>query len=155
MEEPREQRDPNEPKRLFPVVTGWFLMSREQPRLIASRCRSCNTYWFPRETQACRNPACDGTSFENTLLGPHGKLWSFTDNRYKPPAPYVSPDPFVPYAIAAVELPEAKLVALGQVVAGVDTSQLKVGMDMELVVDVLFEDEENEYLIWKWKPAGS
>jgi hypothetical protein len=142
-------------KRKVPAVTGWFYMDPDCPRLFASRCQSCNTYSFPRELVSCKNPGCGGTDFESVTLGPRGKLWSFTDNRYKPPAPYVSPDPFVPYAIAAVELAEAKLVVLGQVVAGVDTSQLRAGMDMELVIDTLFEDEENEYVIWKWRPAGS
>jgi hypothetical protein len=27
-------------------------------------------------------------------------------------------------------------------------------MPMELVVDTLFEDDDSEYVIWKWKPAG-
>jgi hypothetical protein len=40
-------------------------------------------------------------------------------------------------------------------VSGVDVSQLKAGMDMELVLATLFEDDENEYVVWKWKPAAS
>ena len=82
-----------------------------------------------------------------------GKIWSFTTNYYQPPAPYVSPDPFVPYTIAAVELAKEKMVVLGQVVAGVDPSTLKVGMDVELVLEKLFEDDEAEYIVWKWKPV--
>jgi hypothetical protein len=27
-------------------------------------------------------------------------------------------------------------------------------MPMELVVEPLFEDEQTEYVVWKWKPAG-
>jgi hypothetical protein len=27
-------------------------------------------------------------------------------------------------------------------------------MAMELTVETLFEDEQTEYLVWKWKPAG-
>ena len=46
------------------------------------------------------------------------------------------------------------MVVLGQVVSGVDIGQLKAGMKMELVVDTLFEDEDREYLIWKWKPIA-
>jgi hypothetical protein len=44
------------------------------------------------------------------------------------------------------------MVVLGQVVAGVDPSTLKVGMDVELVLDKLFEDDASEYIVWKWKP---
>ena len=32
---------------------------------------------------------------------------------------------------------------------------LNVGMEMELALDVLYEDDDNEYLIWKWKPIGA
>jgi hypothetical protein len=42
-----------------------------------------------------------------------GTLWSYTDNRRTPPAPYVAADPFEPYAIAAVEFADEKLVILG------------------------------------------
>jgi uncharacterized OB-fold protein len=60
----------------------------------------------------------------------------------------------VPYIVAAIELDKEKMVVLGQVVAGVEISDLKAGMDMELVIDTLYEDDENEYIIWKWKPAA-
>jgi uncharacterized OB-fold protein len=67
----------------------------------------------------------------------------------------VSSDPFVPYAMAAVELAEEKMVVLGQVVPGVEVAELEAGMEMELVLGTLFEDDENEYLVWKWKPAAA
>jgi uncharacterized OB-fold protein len=66
----------------------------------------------------------------------------------------VASDPFRPYALAAVELEREKMVVLGQVASGFSTDDLKVGMAMELVVETLFEDEQTEYLVWKWKPAG-
>ena len=80
-------------------------------------------------------------------------MWSFTDNRYQPPAPYVSPDPFVPYAIAAVELERERMVVLGQLDAGVDTAGLRAGQEVELVVGRLYEDDEHEYMVWKWRPV--
>jgi uncharacterized OB-fold protein len=66
----------------------------------------------------------------------------------------VAGDPFEPYAIAAVELENEKMVVLGQVVSGFGVEDLKAGMEMELVVDTLYEDDENEYTIWKWRPAA-
>ena len=47
------------------------------------------------------------------------------------------------------------LVVMGQVVAGVTVDDLRVGQEMELVVDVLFSDDETDHLIWKWKPVAS
>ena len=46
------------------------------------------------------------------------------------------------------------MTILGQVVAGVDPMELKVGMEMELTLGRLYEDDENEYMMWKWAPAG-
>ena len=92
--------------------------------------------------------------FEEVPLSRTGKIWSFTNNCYKPPAPYMSPDPFVPYAIAAVELAEERMVVLGQVAEGVAFGDLEADMEMELILEKLYEDESSEYLVWKWKPVA-
>ena len=34
-------------------------------------------------------------------------------------------------------------------------SDLSVGTEVELVLDVLHEDDEHEYLVWKWRPVGA
>jgi len=102
----------------------------------------------------CRNPGCEGREFQEVPLSRSGKIWSYTNNCYAPPKPYMAPDPFVPYAIAAVELADEKMVILGQVAAGTDFDVLKVGMEMELVLETLFEDEESEHIVWKWKPTA-
>jgi uncharacterized OB-fold protein len=138
-----------------PAVEGWFRMDPDDPRLLGTRCTSCKTYFFPKETTYCRNPSCAGTEFEEVPLSRRGKLWSFTNNCYPPPAPYVAADPFEPYAVAAVELEEEKMVVLGQVVPGVGVDQLKAGMEMELVLGKLFEDEDNEYVVWHWRPVAA
>ena len=138
-----------------PAVEGWFRMDGPAPCLLGTRCRSCGTTFFPRETAFCRNPACEGSEFETVELSRRGKLWSFTDNRYPPPAPYVAPDPFEPYAIAAVELAAERMVVLGQVVRGVATDRLRAGMEMELVLDTLYSDDANDYVVWKWRPVAS
>jgi hypothetical protein len=139
-------------KAKVPAITGWFSMDGHEPHLLGSQCTACKSYFFPKESFFCRNPGCTGTEFQEVPLSRTGKIWSFTTNHYQPPAPYVSPNPFVPYTVAAVELTEEKMVVLGQVVAGVDPSTLKVGMDVELVLDKLFEDDASEYIVWKWKP---
>ncbi|HKK50158.1 MAG TPA: benzoylsuccinyl-CoA thiolase, partial [Myxococcota bacterium] len=72
---------------------------------------------------------------------------------YEPPEPYVSPDPFEPYTVAAVELTEERMVILGQLAEGVDPHTLSVGQEMQLVLGTLYEDDENEYVVWKWKPV--
>lgn len=136
-----------------PAIEGWFTTDTPEPSLLGSRCKQCKSYFFPKEALFCRNPACTSTEFEEVPLSRTGKIWSFTTNHYAPPAPYVSPDPFVPYTVAAVELAEEKMVVLGQLATGVDPTSLKVGMNVELVLGRLYEDEKAEYLVWKWKPV--
>ena len=137
-----------------PAVEGWFTTG-DEPRLLGTRCTSCGTVFFPAASGFCRNPACRGRELAPAELSRTGTVWSFTNNCFEPPAPYVSPDPFVPYAIAAVELDTEKMVVLGQVVPGVDVGDLRAGQRVELVLDPLYEDDDHEYLVWKWKPIDA
>src|SRR5258708_8695155 len=98
-----------------PAIEGWFRMDDDEPRLLGTRCTTCGTYFFPREAFFCRNPSCDGTSFDEVPLSRRGRIWSWTTNHYPPPAPYVAADPFVPYTIAAVELAGEHMVIMRQV----------------------------------------
>ena len=131
---------------------GWFTDEGGEPALIGSRCTACGTVAFPAATFACSNPACAGATFAAVQLSRTGTVWSATDARYQPPPPFVpTGDEHVPFAIAAVHLADEQLVVLGQVADGVGPEDLPVGTPMELVIDTLFEDDEHEYTIWKWK----
>ena len=146
-----------------PVVDGWFTTG-EEPHLLASRCTTCSNVVFPPVSADagaaafyCRNPACDGEEHVAVELSRHGTVWSYTDAQYQPPAPYVpQSDPFEPFALAAVELPEG-IVVLGQVAAGYGVGDLKVGDEVELVVETLEAgdgDEAPDLLTYRWKPVG-
>lgn len=138
-----------------PAVEGWFTLD-DEPVLLAQRCTACGTKVFPRTALACPNPACDSTTFDEAALARTGRIWSYTTNHYPPPAPYVAPDPFVPYTVAAVELDGEGMTVLGQVVAGVDPTSLAVGDPVELVVDTLFEDDGgDDVVVWKWRPLDA
>jgi uncharacterized OB-fold protein len=137
-----------------PAVAGWFSLDAAEPHLIGSRCAQCGTYCFPKETSFCRNPDCSSSQLEEVPLSSRGRLWSYTNNCYAPPPPYVASDPFVPYAVAAVELERERMVVLGQVDASVGVDALEVGMPMELALGTLYEDATHEYLIWKWRPVA-
>lgn len=134
------------------AIEGWFTLDSQSPQLLGSRCKDCGTYYFPKQFQFCRNPACKSTEFDEVPLSRTGKIWSYTNACYKPPEPFVAADPFEPYAVAAVELDREQMIVLGQVVTGCDVDQLKVGMPVELVLEPLHEDEESIKMTWKWKP---
>ncbi len=142
----------------IPVVPGWFGADDDPAgfRLLGTRCRSCGAVFFPRADAFCRNPACDGTELDQTPLSRTGTVWSYTDSRYRPPAPYVSdPDtPWEPFTVVAVELAAERMVVLGQAAPGVTAADLAVGMAVELVPGVLHRDAERIWTTWHWRPAG-
>jgi len=135
-----------------PAVEGWFDMDARH--LLGTRCSACGSVYFPREDTLCRNPACASTELEEVPLSTRGRLWSYTNSCYAPPAPFVASDPYVPVTVAAVELEDEKMVVLGQV-DGAGVEDLEVGAEMELVMSTLFEDEENEYVVWKWRKVAA
>jgi uncharacterized OB-fold protein len=91
---------------------------------------------------------------EQIALSQRGKLWSYTENRYAPPPPYPSPDPFEPFAVAAVQLESEGLIVLGKVVEGTLAADLRVGIEMELTTMPLFTDDEGvERMVYAWRIA--
>ena len=141
-------------KARVPALEGWFTTDESAPALLGSRCAGCGTYAFPAASGFCANPDCASTEFEQVPLSRRGRVWSYTDARYQPPPPYVAAEPYEPFALCAVELATEQMVVLGQVVGGVSVDDLAVGDEVELVLDTLYEDDEHEYLVWKWRPVS-
>lgn len=137
-----------------PAIEGWFTSGAE-PALIGSRCTSCACVFFPPTQGFCRNPVCAGEAFDEVKLSRRGRIWSYTDAQYQPPPPYIAAtDPYEPFALAAVELPEG-MVVLGQVAHGYGVADLKVGAEAELIVETLYADESGDRTIWRWLPLTS
>lgn len=139
-----------------PAIEGWFTegSAAEGPALLGNRCVTCGTVYFPKTGGFCRNPSCDGAEFEETALGRRGTVWSYTDAQYQPPAPYLpASDPYEPFALAAVEVPEG-IVVLGQLAQGYGVADVRVGDEVELVVERAWTDADGtDRLMWKWKPV--
>jgi uncharacterized protein len=133
-----------------PLLPGWHTLDPKAPHLLGACCQACGTYYFPRQVTFCRNPACNGEAFDEVKLSRTGTLWSWTNACYAPPEPFIAPEPYRPFAIAAVELAREKMIVLGPVVDGVAVEQLRSGMTMELALEALADGK----LTWKWKPAA-
>ena len=140
-----------------PAIEGWFSTDEAGlPHLVGAKCPQCGTYVFPPRENNCPSPACNGDVLEPVALSRRGKIWSYTENRYSPPAPYPASDPFEPFAIAAVELADEGLIVLGKVVEGTLAADLKVGMEMELTTVTLYTDDEGvERTTHAWKVADA
>lgn len=137
------------PEPLFP---GWLHLGAE-PSLIGTQCVACGTYYFPKLGGRCRNPDCDGETFEEVALSRTGTLWSYTNAGYQPPEPYVAAAPYQPFAIAAVELERERMIVLGPVTEGIAPENLAVGQMMELAVESVPDQSGPEgKIVWKWKP---
>ncbi len=135
-----------------PAIEGWFTQD-DRPALLGSQCTQCKSFFFPKEKFYCKNPECTGRNFEEVRLSSKGRIWSFTTNHFQPPAPYISPEPFKPYTIAAVELEKEKMVVLGQMAEGFSSNNLSAGMEVEVVLESLYTEDETDVITWKWKPT--
>jgi uncharacterized OB-fold protein len=126
----------------IPVIQGLFADTPQGP---------CGAPYFPK-SPVCHNPDCTEQRIEDTSFGPRGKLWSFAVQYYAPPAPVKYDEPFVPFAIGVVDLPEG-LRVLGRISVD-DLKKVKIGMDVELVLDRLCGDADgNEVITWKFRPV--
>jgi len=141
-------------KARIPAIENWFTDDAE-PHLLGLHDPGSGSYFFPKDVAISAAPGFAGAELEEVELSREGTLWSWTTNHYQPPLPYVSPEPFEPYTVAAVELARERMVVLGQLANGVDPDSLEAGMEMDLVVETLFEDEEGEHVVWKWRPRAA
>jgi uncharacterized OB-fold protein len=134
-----------------PVIQGLFVETPHGPRLCGSKCATCGAPYFPK-TPVCHNPQCNGNQVMDATFGPRGKLWSFAVQYYAPPAPVKYDEPFAPFAMGAVDLPEG-LRVLGRISID-DLKKIKIGMEVELVLERLCGDKDgNEVITWKFRPV--
>ena len=134
----------------LPAAESLFTETAEGPRLLGSKCASCGTPYFPRSA-VCHNPECRESKMEEASFGPRGTLWSCAIQNYPPPAPARYEEPYTPYALGMVDMPEG-LRVLGRISTD-DPEGVQVGAEVELVLERLYLDEDgNEVITWKFKP---
>ena len=138
-------------KKTIPVAKGlWTIPSipDEKPQLIGDKCLSCGEVFFPKCSKG-RCIHCYSTNLEEIKLSRRGKIHSFSVVMIQPGGGYYHGP--VPYAYGCVDLPEG--IRIETLFIG-NLESLKVGMDVELVVEKLGEDEEgNEIIAYKFKPV--
>ena len=86
------------------------------------------------------------------MLSRKGKVDSYSVLYYPPPPPFVAPEKYEPIPCVTVKLPEG-IIILGML-EGCAPKDVKIGMDVELTVGVLYTSKNNEQILsWKFKPA--
>ena len=135
-------------KRQIPLKEGLFKLPSspsEKGYLIGSRCRTCDETFFPKRVYCA---SCTGKDLEELALSTKGKIHTFTISRVVPPGSIMK----APYVIAQIRLPEG--VQVTSVLKDCDLEALDIGMDVELVIEKVMEDEEgNEVMAFKFKPV--
>ena len=138
-------------KKEIPLREGLFtsgIPHDGSPQLVGTRCRSCGEVTFPKR-KIC--PNCHKQDPEEISLSRYGKIYSVTVVTQRPPIYYKGP---VPYAMGFVELPEG--VRIQTLFTGCDPDNFGIGMDVELVVEKLFEDQEgHEIITYKFRPVDA
>jgi uncharacterized OB-fold protein len=130
-----------------PIKEGLFDSFEDGPHLIGSRCRECEEVRFPANPFC---PRCCRETTEQIPLSQRGVLYSFTIQRFKPPPPFRGAEPFAPYGVGLIELPEG--VRVTSVLEESDPERLRVGMEMELLITEFFEDQGEAVLGYKFRP---
>ncbi len=138
-------------KKQIPIKEGLFttlLSPREKVGLLGSECPKCHEVGLGKR-ETCSN--CGGANLVQIPLNRRGKLWTYTVIRHKPPGDYKGPDPFVPFGLGLVELPEGIRV-LSPIQCAPE--RLKIGMELELEVYPHYLDEnKNEVLAFRFRPV--
>lgn len=139
-------------KPYVPVKEDFFttpLWPLEDVHLKGTRCRACGEA-FLGKSPACEN--CQSVDLEDIILNDRGTLYTYTVIRNRPPGEYLGPDPFVPFGVGLVELPEG--VRLMAPLTDCDVDALEVGMPLKLAVVLLGEDSAGNVVIgYKYRPA--
>jgi uncharacterized OB-fold protein len=117
-----------------PIAPGLWT-DEAQPRLIGARHADGEIVFPVPQGDA-------GDRVEPVALSRRGLLWSWTRQDFEPKSPYAGPQPFQPYLIGYVELPDQVIVETRIVDATLD--ELWLGMPMVLAI-VPFDDRRSTY----------
>jgi uncharacterized protein len=119
---------------LEPIAVGLWT-DEPSPRLIGGRLASGKIIFPYPQGDAARD-------VEVYPLSRTGTLWSWTRQDFRPKEPYTGPEPFEPYLLGFVELPNETIVETR--IADAKLEDLKLGITMEFVV-VPFDNHRSTY----------
>ena len=132
-----------------PIEDGYFTVPddpADAPRLLGSRCGSCGEHFFPRRHVCAR---CLAEGCEDVLLGPRGRLWTWT---YVHVPLFAKKDARVDaYGVGQVDLPEGPRV---QAILVGGPEDFRIGIEMELDLETLRTDDDGrEVVIFRFRPV--
>jgi uncharacterized OB-fold protein len=131
-----------ETKESIPVREGLFAQEGDKAYLIGNRCEDCGQVFFPPRAFCFH---CSSQKMETITLGNRGKLYSFTTSHM--PSTHFQP----PYTVGWIDLMEG--VRIFSPIKKTEGQLLQVGMEMELVIDELWQEANGRVVGYKYRPA--
>ncbi len=126
-----------------PVAEGLFTWPSEHPALLGSRCPDCGETTFPVQ-RGC--PACPSQACEEVELGRSGTLWTWTVQHCVAQPPRTrNARHFLPFGVGSLEREDG--VRVESRLTENDPSRLRIGMEMELVIETFFQNDEGEEVV--------
>ncbi|WP_166903475.1 Zn-ribbon domain-containing OB-fold protein [Mycobacterium sp. DL440] len=119
----------------------------DEVRLAGSKCETCGETSLGK-SNVC--PNCGRDTVREVSLSDRGVLWSFTVVRHKPPGDYRGPEPFVPFVLGLVELPNG-LRVLSPIECSVD--RLTFGLELRFKPYVR-RDPERDVVAFTFEPTN-
>jgi uncharacterized OB-fold protein len=111
-------------------------------RLHANRCKACGRVYFPK-APFCFD--CLARELDEVILSRRGKLYSYAIGRMA--STHLQP----PYVVGLVDLPEGV-----RVFAPLELKEdrtYRIGMDMEVYIDDLWQEDERRVIGYKFRPV--
>lgn len=133
-------------KNATPIVPDMWHDYDGEIRLVGSICEDCGEVYFPKkEIDICSY--CLSGKIRETELSHVGQIVSWTVVHQQPAGGFYKGS--VPFTYVIVELPE------GVHVQGhfVDSDQVATGLSVQVVLDLLWEEEGNQVVTFKFAPA--
>jgi uncharacterized OB-fold protein len=127
-----------------PFREGLFEKTAEEWTLVGCKCKQCGQVFFPVR-EWCLN--CSSRELERISLGRNGKLYSFTIVHM--PSEHFEP----PYAVGWIELAEG--IRIFSQIRGWQEHPLAIGMDLEMAVEKLWDEEEREFIGYIFRPSSA
>ena len=94
---------------------------------------------------------CQSGELADIELGPTGVVFSHTTVMMRPPGGYYKGN--VPYSMGIVELPEG--VFVDTLFTEEEAGRIEIGTAVELVIETLYNDDEEEVMTYKFRPVLS
>lgn len=129
-------------KQIVPFREGLFVKESNGVFLIGNRCEICGQIFFPSRP-FCFD--CLSDRMELSKLGKKGKLYSYTTS-YMPSLHFAPP-----YTVGWIDL--AKGIRIFAPIEVSEGQNLEMGMDVELVIDELWQEEDKIVVGYKARPV--